>query len=244
MNIEAGTKSFEALNNEVKEALKTVDVINLENVCGQRYIAAGMDNGKTLNIYGIPGNDLCCYLNGGKVEVFGNVQDGVCNTMGNGQVIIHGIAGDALGYAMRGGEVYIEKDVGYRSGIHMKEFKEAKPVIVIGGKAGAFLGEYMAGGVIILLGLESKDNEDLAEEFCGTGIHGGVMYVRGNISREKIAREVVVSEIDENDMAIIQKYVQNFCGFFGKDYDKIMSKEFKKLKAISSRPYGSIYTGV
>ena len=30
--------------------------------------------------------------------------------------------------------------LGYRAGIHMKEYKEKRPLIVIGGSAGSFLG--------------------------------------------------------------------------------------------------------
>lgn len=37
----------------------------------------------------------------------------------------------------------------------MKAYKEKVPVMVIGGTAGSFLGEYQAGGVIVVLGLEA-----------------------------------------------------------------------------------------
>jgi glutamate synthase domain-containing protein 3 len=244
MNITAGLKPFKELNEEIKECLKTKDTINLSEVYGQRYLASGMEKGKRLNIYGTPGNDMACYLNGGTVEVFGNAQDGVCNTMNDGRVIIHGIAGDALGYAMRGGEIYVEGNVGYRGGIHMKEFENFRPIVVIGGKAGAFLGEYMAGGIIIVLGLDEGEPGDIIGNFCGTGIHGGVMYIRGDVPSERLAREVVVTDADEKDMEEITKYVADFCKFFDKDFDNIMKKGFKRLKAVSARPYGSIYAGV
>lgn len=35
---------------------------------------------------------------------------------------------------------------------HMKEYKEKVPVLVIGGRTGSFLGEYQAGGIIVVLG--------------------------------------------------------------------------------------------
>ena len=58
---------------------------------------------------------------------------------------------------MRGGRVHILKDVGYRVGIHMKSYNDNKPVLVAGGNAGDFFGEYMAGGVLILLGMFSDN---------------------------------------------------------------------------------------
>ena len=42
---------------------------------------------------------------------------------------------------MRGGEIFIKGDVGYRVGIHMKAYLDHQPKIVVGGKAGDFLGE-------------------------------------------------------------------------------------------------------
>jgi len=39
----------------------------------------------------------------------------------------------------------------------MKEYGGRKPIIVIGGKAGGFLGEYMAGGIMLVLGLNGEE---------------------------------------------------------------------------------------
>ena len=69
--------------------------------------------------------------------------------------IIHGNIGDAAGYAMRGGKIYVKGNAGYRAGIHMKAYKEKIPVMIIGGHTGSFLGEYQAGGIIIVLGLNT-----------------------------------------------------------------------------------------
>ena len=38
----------------------------------------------------------------------------------------------------------------------MKAYRNSFPVIVIGGCTGDFLGEYMAGGLIVVLGLNKK----------------------------------------------------------------------------------------
>ena len=47
---------------------------------------------------------------------------------------------------MRGGKIFVKDYVGYRVGIHMKEYQHKVPQIVIGETAGDFLAEYMAGG--------------------------------------------------------------------------------------------------
>jgi glutamate synthase domain-containing protein 3 len=67
------------------------------------------------------------------------------------EIIVHGYAGDIVGLSARGGRIFIREDINYRAGIHMKEYQDKKPEIVIGGTAHDFVGEYMAGGILVLL---------------------------------------------------------------------------------------------
>ena len=112
---------------------------------GQRYIAAGAREG-TYELRQVPGNALGAYLDGARIEVFANVQDAAGDTMNDGEIVVHGSCGDATGYAMRGGTIFVEKDAGYRCGIHMKEYGDKSPQIVIGGRCGSFLGSTRPGG--------------------------------------------------------------------------------------------------
>jgi hypothetical protein len=96
------------------------------------------------------------FMDGPVVEVFGNGQDAIANTMNNGRIVIHGDAGDVLAYAMRGGALFVRGSVGYRVGIHMKAFRDLVPILVVGGTAKDFLGEYMAGGILAVLALDSE----------------------------------------------------------------------------------------
>ena len=134
--IEASGLSFSQLNETIRHAGKECRICACQ---GQRFIAAGMSS-KRLEIDGIPGNALGAYLGGGSITANGNAQDAVGDTMSAGRIVIHGSTGDAAGYAMRGGEIFIRDNAGYRAGIHMKAYKQHKPVIVIGGRAGSFLG--------------------------------------------------------------------------------------------------------
>jgi len=144
----------------------------IRNVMGQRYLGCGLKGGDiTLTIEGIPGNDLAAFMDGPTIIIKGNAQDGVANTMNSGKVVIYGDVGDIAGYAMRGGKVYIKGDAGYRLGIHMKSYKELFPILIVGGCARDFLGEYMAGGSIIVLGLGHKGGF-IVGNYVGTGMHG------------------------------------------------------------------------
>ncbi len=144
--IDAAGMPYRDLNARLREAVaEGVRSIELHNVCGQRYIGTDLHQPVEIHLHGTPGNDLAAFMDGPRIVVRGNAQDGCGNTMNDGELIIHGRAGDATGHAMRGGKIFIRDDVGYRAAIHMKEYKEKRPMIVIGGTAQHFLGEYMAG---------------------------------------------------------------------------------------------------
>ena len=184
--IDAKNINYRDLNFKIKQAVSLSkndnSVIVLENVIGQRYIGDGIKGRAVIKIYGTPGNDMAAFIDGPVIEVFGNGQDGIGNTMNSGKIIIHGDCGDIIGYSMRGGEIYIKGNVGWRSGIHMKSYLEKFPIIIIGGKAGNFLGEYMAGGVIIVLGLNltGKNSDGIDDGIFLRGFHFDGFYTSSN----------------------------------------------------------------
>ena len=175
MRLDARELDFRALNALLRE---TPGDVEIEHCLGQRFIGAGME-GRSLRIHGVPGNALGAYLKGGEIEVFGSAQDAVGDTMNAGTILVHGSIGDTAGYAMRGGKLYVRDDAGYRAGIHMKAYRDQVPVLIIGGRAGSFLGEYQAGGVIVVLGLY-RDRRPIVSNFPCTGMHGGKLFLRGD----------------------------------------------------------------
>lgn len=227
---------FKELNSVVRES---EDIIVIDHCTGQRFLASGMSN-KKIVINGTPGNALGAYLDGCDVIVNGNAQDAVGDTMNDGLIAVHGNAGDALGYAMRGGKIYVRGKSGYRTGIHMKEYKEKKPVIIVGETAGSFLGEYMAGGIIVILNL--KRESQAAGKFAGTGMHGGKIFIRGDHGLTHLPDQVTVSKADEKDLLEIQEYLKEYCRMFSLDYDAIMEMSFSMLKPNAKNPYKRLYT--
>jgi glutamate synthase domain-containing protein 3 len=213
--------------------------IELTNIYGQRYIGTDLKTKMKIDIYGTPGNDLAAFMDGPSIEVHGNAQDCTGNTMNNGRIVIHGRAGDITGYGMRGGRMFIRDDVGYRVGIHMKEYLNNKPYMVVGGTAEDFLGEYMAGGVLVVLGLTLKAGDQHKARFVGTGMHAGIIYVRGEITH--LGKEVKVMDVNKTDMKRIRSLVKEYCGYFNADFDAIISGKFVKIVPYSHRPYGRIY---
>ncbi len=236
MLIEANHLNYYELNQKIRESDKDCTI---KGCIGQRFIAAGMGN-KDIVIEGIPGNALGAYLSGANITVKGNAQDAVGDTMNNGSIVIHGNIGDAAGYAMRGGEIYIKGNAGYRAGIHMKEYKEAKPIIVIGGRSGSFLGEYQAGGLIIVLGLH-KDGKPIVSNFPCTGMHGGKMFLRGDTSAIRFPNQTTTHVANETDMAEIKPYIEKFCKLFGYDVSTMLKENYTVVTPDSKNPYKQMY---
>lgn len=242
VTIDAHEMHYKVLNEKIQAlAAQGEKSIVLQNVCGQKFIGDGLQGKVKIDIYGIPGNDMAAFMDGPELEIHCNGQDSIGNTMNAGKVIIHGHAGDVIGYAMRGGKIFIKGDVGYRVGIHMKAYQENIPSIVIGGCACNFFGEYMAGGVMVLLGLNNADGLPIAGDYIGSGMHGGAIFIRGEVEDRYLARDVKKLELDEADKVRLEGLVKEYCQYFGCDYKEVMSKKFIKLVPKSSRPYGNMY---
>lgn len=235
--IDAQGKYFQQLNEEIRT--ETDCDLVIDHCLGQRYLGAGM-SGKSLVINGVPGNDLGCYLNGGTIRVKGNAQDQTGDTMNAGTILVEGSSGDAAGYAMRGGKILIRGNAGYRAGIHMKAYQEHQPLIVVGGAAGSFLGEYQAGGTIIVLGLGSQKAP--MGNLCCAGMHGGRMFVRCETLPGDLPSQVNTAVATEDDLASIAGYLHEFCEAFHVPYAEVSSGKFYLITPNTKNPYKALYT--
>jgi glutamate synthase domain-containing protein 3 len=239
VTIDAARLDHSALNRELRAlAAEEVERVSVSNVLGQRYIAAGLPAKIAIDLTGVPGNDLGVFMDGPSITVHNNVQDMTGNTMGGGRIVVHGASGDLLGYAMRGGEIIVRDDVGYRVGVHMKAYQELCPTLVVGGVGHDYLGEYLAGGIIIVL---NRNDEKLTAHHIGTGMHGGVILMRGTVEPWQLGREVGVSAPTDADRALLARTITAFGKTFSLPVQHLRPGDFVRYAPVSSRPYGSLY---
>jgi len=257
MEIDASGLAHRELSDTIRNCvLSRAKKIVVKNVYGQRYIGTRLSsysypspqnyscssrnsNGKLkMEIFGIPGNDLGAFLDGHQIVVHGNAQDGVGNTMNDGEIVVEGKAGDIAGMSMRGGKIFIRDDVGYRAAIHMKGNHDKNPVLVVGGTAQDFLGEYMAGGIVILLGLNLGEHR---ANFIGSGMHGGVIYVRGGVKKHQLGKEVGLFELNDEDKKELKNHLNEYSNKFHTPLKTKIGEEFVKLVPHSHRPYGQLF---
>jgi glutamate synthase domain-containing protein 3 len=236
MTVDASGLGFREINSAVRKA---GDSVTLTGCLGQRFICAGM-SGVSVRIEGVPGNALGAYLNGAVITVEGNAQDAVGDTMNGGRITVRGSIGDAAGYAMRGGEIFVMGDAGYRAGIHMKAYGDRFPVMIIGGCAGSFLGEYQAGGLIAVLGL-GRGDQPIVGDFPCTGMHGGKVILRSDCSGISFPANVNAHRADADEIAQIGKDLEEFCRLFGYGKADLLDSPFTFVSPASSNPYKQLY---
>ena len=110
--------------------------------------------------------------------------------------------------------------------------------VVIGETAGSFLGEYQAGGLIIVLNLANSRPTGF---FTGTGMHGGKMFIRTEKSPENLSPKIEAKKASKADLKEIQKYIEEFCRLFSKDKDEILNSSFYVITPDSNNPYKELY---
>lgn len=236
MTIDAQQMDYQQLNRAVRQADGPVEI---QNCLGQRFIGTGLSD-KMLTIHGVPGNALGAYLDGGTIVVRGNTQEATGDTMNDGEIIIHGSAGDATGYSMRGGTILVKGNAGYRAGIHMKSYGAKSPVLIIGGAAGSFLGEYQAGGLILVLGIGCEDRAPYGY-FCGTGMHGGRIVIRSDHIPVNLPDQVVANDLTEQELKELMPYLTRYCDTFGVALDSLLPHRFYVLTPNAKSPYKRLY---
>lgn len=188
--VDAAGLNYRELNSQIKtEFAEGSQEVSVINVSGHRYIGLNLKVGTKLALHGIAGNCLGNFNQGGNIVVQGNASDDVGDVMHSGRIVIHGDARDVLGQALQGGRILVRGNVGNRAVIQMREYRDSKPAVVIGGRGDDYFGEYMAGGVAIVLGLDTIDADypgQLVGEFVATGMLGGTIYIRSKVRSDSI----------------------------------------------------------
>ena len=216
-----------------------IEKIEIRNVYGQRYIGTDLDDHIKIDIYGTPGNDLGSFMKGTNITVHGNVQDACGNTMDHGKIVVHGRAGD-LGWAFDAGRKNLHPRRRWiprwnpheripRQKTHNSNWRNSPrfPRRIHGRRSAGGVGPKHEGkGSQCQV---SWELECMAEQCT---------FVEKSAIWEK---KLVVVELTEDDYKMLGSLVDEFCGYYGLDAEKILESKFNKLIPVSSRPYGNLY---
>ncbi len=79
-------------------------------------------------------------------------------------------------------------------------------------------------------------------DYCGTGMHGGVLYLRGDVDHFHIAKRfVAITEANEDELAAIMPALREFCELFDYDLDAVLDERFWVVRPFSHKPFASNY---
>lgn len=187
-DIDARYIGYKDLDDEIARIAKSKRVIRIANVMGHRYIGISLPrrglSGLRIELYGVVGNCLANLNETNHFYVFGNVGDDCGDTMHGGKIVVTGDARDVVAQALQGGKIFIGGNAGNRVGIQMREYRDKRPYLVIGGGVDNYLGEYMAGGVIVIL--NSRGRSEPAGYYIGSGMVGGRIFIRGRVPPTRV----------------------------------------------------------
>ena len=159
--------------------------------------------------------------------------------MADKAITIEGVPGNALGAYLNGASITVCGNAQDAVGDTMN----AGEIVVhgsIGGAAGSFLGEYQAGGVIVVLGLHT-DGRPLVGNFPCTGMHGGKLFLRGSCEDIRFPGQVRVAPAGDEERAEVERYTAEFCKRFGLDESRVLDAPFTVVTPDSKNPYKQMY---
>jgi hypothetical protein len=134
---------------------------------------------------------------------------------------------------MQGGKIFVRGAVGNRAAIQMREYAKERPFLMVGETADDYLGEYMAGGVAVVLNL--ADSNKPARNYIGTGMVGGRIYIRGSVKEEQVGL------IPQREDLLRYLHSQTLEGALPKEtYDLLAKAEYPSPQLLSKTLPGAL----
>jgi NADPH-dependent glutamate synthase beta subunit-like oxidoreductase/glutamate synthase domain-containing protein 3/ferredoxin len=115
-----------------------------------------------------------------EIEVMGPASDDVGWLNAGAEIIVHGNVGNGVANGMAQGKVYISGNIGAR-GMTMTKHnpKFASPELWVLGSAGDYFGEFMAGGIAVVCGVDCQTPDNILGYRPLVGMVGGKLFFRG-----------------------------------------------------------------
>jgi len=96
----------------------------------------------------------------------------------------------------------------------------------------------------VLLGMSSRLEGPVVGGHLATGMHGGEIYVRGEIEPWRCGKDVTVDPASAEETAALGAVLADYCVAFGMDLEGVLAVSFARVRPASSRPYSELYTSL
>jgi NADPH-dependent glutamate synthase beta subunit-like oxidoreductase/glutamate synthase domain-containing protein 3/NAD-dependent dihydropyrimidine dehydrogenase PreA subunit len=114
------------------------------------------------------------------IEIMGPASDDVGWLNAGAQIIVHGNASNGVANGMAQGKIYVAGNIGAR-GMTMTKHNPRfdPPELWVLGSVGDYFGEFMAGGIAVICGVEAQTPDNILAYRPLVGMVGGRVYFRG-----------------------------------------------------------------
>jgi NADPH-dependent glutamate synthase beta subunit-like oxidoreductase/glutamate synthase domain-containing protein 3/NAD-dependent dihydropyrimidine dehydrogenase PreA subunit len=151
-----------------------------------------------------------------RIEVMGPGSDDVGWLNAGAEIVIHGNAGNGVGNAMAQGKVYIDGNIGARGMTMTKQNPRFDPPeLWVLGSVGDYFGEFMAGGIAVICGIEPQSDTNILGYRPLVGMVGGKVFFRGPHSGYS-QNDAKLNPIEDADWDWLQANLETFLDRIGR----------------------------
>ncbi len=132
-----------------------------------------------------------------QIEIMGPASDDIGWLNAGAEIIVHGNASNGAMNGAAQGKVYIGGNLGARAMTMTKcNPRFEPPELWVLGACGDYFGEFMAGGIAVICGIDSDTETQVLGHRPLVGMVGGTVFVRGNVEgfSEKDAKRIPMSD--------------------------------------------------
>jgi NADPH-dependent glutamate synthase beta subunit-like oxidoreductase/Pyruvate/2-oxoacid:ferredoxin oxidoreductase delta subunit len=113
--------------------------------------------------------------------------------------------------------------------------------MIVGERIGDYVGEYMAGGTIIVLGYSLEEGTSPVSQHVASGMFGGEIFIRGTLSQHQLGKGAVMHPAAQEDIERIRPWLEEYAQIFSLDLGLILNVPFAVIRRAGERPYGNLY---
>ena len=94
--------------------------------------------------------------------------------------------------------------------------------------------------MIVVLG-NHKEGKPIIGNFCGTGMHGGEIYLRCEKVPAKLPAQVRAERLEKIPQGTVRALVSRWCSLFGEQESAFTEAVYYRLTPDSENPYRQMY---
>ena len=150
------------------------------------------------------------------IEVEGPVSDDVGWLNAGAHIVVRGHAGNGACNAMAQGKVFVAGNIGSRGMTMTKQNPRfAPPELWVLGSVGDYFGEFMAGGIAVICGIDPQDPGNILGHRPLVGMVGGKVFFRGP-HRGFSQADARILPIEQDDWQWLTSNLEQFLGRIGR----------------------------